>query len=150
WHVHLSLLGCAVIGQPWRPDPLVSHCLLGLSTPRDAYRTRPLSLCECRIRSREEIGMPTTLGSIRRLLLTPSFATVTFGKRGFPVTQSATTEHLEAIPHAVLCGFEWGIDTRGGQWELERRLAMVRPEVLGFAYEGATMACTVLDAMRGG
>lgn len=93
--------------------------------------------------------MPTTLGSIRRLVLTPSFARVTFTERGFPVTPSSVTEHLESIPHAVLCGFEWGIDTHD-QWELERRLSMVRPEVLGFAYEGATMACTVLDAMRGG
>ena len=82
-------------------------------------------------------------------MLTPSFASVTFGKRGFPVTPSAATEHLESIPQAVLCGFEWGIDTHD-QWELEHRLKMVNPELLGFAYEGATMACTVLDAMRGG
>ncbi|MFD1051215.1 DUF1702 family protein, partial [Kibdelosporangium lantanae] len=93
--------------------------------------------------------MPTTLGSIRRLVLTPSFASVTFTKRGFPVTPSAATEHLKSIPQAVLCGFEWGIDTHD-QWELEHRLNVVRPDLLGFAYEGATMACTVLDAMRGG
>jgi hypothetical protein len=93
--------------------------------------------------------MPTTLGSIRRLMLTPAFDKVTFGKRGFPVIPSAATEKLEAIPQAVICGFEWGIDTRS-QWELEQRLTMVQPELLGFAYEGATMACSVLDAMRGG
>jgi enediyne biosynthesis protein E2 len=92
--------------------------------------------------------VPTPLGSFRRLLLTPSLAEVTFQERGFPVTPSAATNRLEAIPHAVICGFEWGIDTRS-QWELERRLALVEPEHLGFAYEGATMACTVLDAMRG-
>lgn len=93
--------------------------------------------------------MPTILGSIRRLMLTPALDEVTFGERGFPVTQSPATEKLEAIPQAVICGFEWGIDTRG-QWELERRLAMVQPELQGFAYEGATMACSVLDMMRGG
>jgi hypothetical protein len=82
-------------------------------------------------------------------MLTPSFARVTFSERGFPVTPSAATEQLEAIPQAVICGFEWGIDTHD-QWELEHRLTLVRPEVLGFAYEGAAMACTVLDAMRGG
>jgi hypothetical protein len=99
--------------------------------------------------SRQESQMPTTFGSIRRLVLTPSLAQVTFSKRGFPVTPSAATEQLEAIPQAVICGFEWGIDTRS-QWELERRLTLVRPEMQGFAYEGATMATTVLDAMRGG
>jgi hypothetical protein len=93
--------------------------------------------------------MPTTLGSLRRLLLTPSLDQVTFARRGFPGATSGAAERLEAIPQSVLCGFEWGIDTRS-QWELERRLALVQPEHLGFAYEGATMACTVLDAMRGG
>ncbi|WP_433259929.1 DUF1702 family protein [Actinosynnema sp. CS-041913] len=93
--------------------------------------------------------MPTVLGSLRRLVMAPSLADVTFGGRGFPVTPTPATDRLEAIPQAVVCGFEWGIDRRD-QWELERRLAMVRPDVLGFAYEGATMACTILDAMRGG
>lgn len=93
--------------------------------------------------------MPTTLGSLRRLMLTPSLESVTFERRGFPALPGATAEHLEAIPQAVICGFEWGIDTRS-QWELERRLSLVTPEHIGFAYEGAAMACTVLDAMRGG
>ena len=93
--------------------------------------------------------MPTTLGSLRRLVLTPSLAEVTFARRGFPVTESATTRRLEAIPQAVICGFEWGIDTRD-HWELERRLDLVEPEMLGFAYEGATMALTIVDVMPGG
>lgn len=93
--------------------------------------------------------MPTLLGSIRRLLLTPSMADVTFEVRGFPVTPSDATRRLEAIPQSVICGFEWGIDARS-QWEVERRLDLVDPEFRGFAYEGATMAFTVLDAMAGG
>jgi hypothetical protein len=93
--------------------------------------------------------MPTMLGSLRRLALTPSLAEVSFARRGFPVAESAVTRHLEAIPHTVICGFEWGIDARS-QWEVERRLVLVAPELLGFAYEGVTMAFTVLDAMRGG
>lgn len=93
--------------------------------------------------------MPTILGSLRSLLLAPSLAKVTFGGRGFPVTRSEATQRLEAIPQAVVCGFEWGINARG-RWEVERRLAMVDPELRGFAYEGATMAFTVLDAMGGG
>ncbi|MBV2156600.1 DUF1702 family protein [Kitasatospora sp. SUK 42] len=89
--------------------------------------------------------MPTTWGSLRRLLLTPQLAEVTFARRGFPVTRSPSTERLEAVPQAVVCGFEWGIDARS-QWELERRLSLVDPEQRGFAYEGATMAFTILDA----
>lgn len=93
--------------------------------------------------------MPTILGSLRRLTLTPSLAEVTFGRRGFPVTPSGATRRLEAIPQAVICGFEWGIDARD-LWEVERRLGLVEPELRGFAYEGATMAFTILDAMGRG
>jgi hypothetical protein len=90
--------------------------------------------------------MPTTFGSLRRLLLTPSLAEVTFARRGFPAPPSAATRRLEAIPHAVICGFEWGIDARD-LWEVEQRLHMVEPALRGFAYEGTTMAFTILDAM---
>jgi enediyne biosynthesis protein E2 len=93
--------------------------------------------------------MPTSLGSVRRRLLTPQLREVTFAKRGFPVAPVAATEHLEAIPEAVICGFEWGIDARD-QWEVERRLDLIDAEQRGFAYEGATMAFTVLDAMGPG
>ncbi|GLW05817.1 hypothetical protein Misp01_09470 [Microtetraspora sp. NBRC 13810] len=93
--------------------------------------------------------MSTVLGSLRRLVLAPALADVTFARRGFPVEGTAATGRLEAIPQSVICGFEWGIDARD-QWELERRLDFVTPELRGFAYEGATMACAVLDAMRGG
>ncbi len=93
-------------------------------------------------------GMPTTFGSLRRLVLTPPLAEVSFAGRGFPVVPSGATRTLEAIPQAVICGFEWGIDTRS-QWELERRLALLDPEVRGFGYEGATMALTLLDVLPG-
>ncbi|MEV0829615.1 DUF1702 family protein [Nonomuraea rubra] len=93
--------------------------------------------------------MPTLLGSLRRLVLAPALEEVTFARRGFPGTASAATARLEAIPQAVVCGFEWGIDARD-QWEVERRLAMVDTELRGFAYEGATMAFTVRDVMPGG
>lgn len=93
--------------------------------------------------------MSTVLGSVRRLVLAPSLAEVGFARRGFPHPGAASARELEAVPQSVVCGFEWGIDSRD-QWELERRLDLVAPALRGFAYEGATMACTVLDAMRGG
>ncbi|GAT67165.1 DUF1702 family protein [Planomonospora sp. ID91781] len=89
--------------------------------------------------------MPTALGSLRRLLLAPSLSDVTFERRGFPVTPSEAVRRLEAIPQSVVCGFEWGIEARG-RWEVERRVDLVAPELRGFAYEGVTMAFTVLDA----
>src|SRR4051794_33167931 len=92
--------------------------------------------------------MSTVLGSLRRLVLTPSFDDVSFAGRGFPVTPTGATRKLEAIPQSVVCGFEWGIETpRLG--ELERRLELVCPQLRGFAYEGAAMAYTVRDALAG-
>jgi enediyne biosynthesis protein E2 len=96
--------------------------------------------------------MPTIFGSVRRLVFTPELTDVTFAKRGFPgVSQAsqAVTQRLELIPQTVVCGFEWGIDARS-QWEVERRLAAVDPELRGFACEGVTMAFTILDAMGRG
>lgn len=93
--------------------------------------------------------MPTAFGSLRRLALTPSLAKVSFAGRGFPVIPTEATRRLEAIPQAVVTGFEWGIDARD-QWEVECRLNLVDDDLRGFAYEGVTMAFTVLDAMGGG
>jgi enediyne biosynthesis protein E2 len=92
--------------------------------------------------------VPTMLGAFRRLILAPSLEDVTFAGRGFPVTPTEATERLEAVPQAVVAGFEWGIDG-GDLWQLARRLDMVDPELRGFAYEGATMACAIRDTTGG-
>jgi hypothetical protein len=96
-----------------------------------------------------EESMPSFLGSLRQFVLAPKLSAVTFAERGFPGAGSAAAERLEAIPQAVVCGFEWGIAARD-LWEVERRLEMVEQEQRGFAYEGAAMAFTVRDAMAGG
>ncbi len=93
--------------------------------------------------------MTTIRGALRDLVMSPALVDVTFAKRGFPAEPSAVTEHLEAVPQAVICGFEWGIAARN-QWEVERRLDMVDPGLRGFAYEGTTMAFTILDSMGRG
>jgi hypothetical protein len=93
--------------------------------------------------------MPTVLGSFRRLVFTPGLVDVTFERRGFEVGASEVAQRLEAIPQSVIVGFEWGIDARD-QWEVERRLSLVDEEQRGFAYEGATMAFSLLDVMRPG
>ncbi|MDG4793437.1 DUF1702 family protein [Micromonospora sp. WMMD1082] len=89
--------------------------------------------------------MATTLGTLRRLALAPSLDEVSFRRRGFPAAPSAATRKLEAVPQAVVCGFEWGIEG-SNLADLEHRLELVDPELRGFAYEGATMAYTVRDA----
>ncbi|WP_338018290.1 DUF1702 family protein [Streptomyces taklimakanensis] len=90
--------------------------------------------------------MASVLGALRRLAMAPSLGEVSFAGRGFAVEATESTRRLEAIPQAVVCGFEWGIEDRDPA-DTERRLAMVDPEVRGFAYEGATMACVIRDAM---
>lgn len=92
--------------------------------------------------------VPSALGMLRQLALAPSLRQVSFAGRGFPAATSAAAEHLEAIPQSVVCGFEWAI-AGSTVADLHRRLRLVDPEHRGFAYEGATMACTILDSVRG-
>ncbi len=93
--------------------------------------------------------MATVIGTLRRKLLAPRLESVRFATRGFPSAASSAAAELERIPQSVICGFEWGIETTDLA-ELERRLGMVDAELRGFAYEGATMAWTILDALPGG
>jgi enediyne biosynthesis protein E2 len=86
---------------------------------------------------------------LRRLVLAPSPDSVTLAGRGFPGATSPTAAAFDAVPLAVVCGFEWGIEARSVA-EIERRLELTDPTVRGFACEGATMATTVLDATVGG
>ena len=92
--------------------------------------------------------MPTILGSIRGLVLAPTLEEVSFSGRGFSVPRTEASERLEAVPQAVVCGFEWAIAAHD-QLDLDRRLRLVDVEQRGFAYEGATMAFTILDTVRG-
>jgi hypothetical protein len=92
--------------------------------------------------------VPTILGSVRGLVLAPSLEEVSFDGRGFGVSPTPATDRLEAVPQAVVCGFEWAIAARD-LTDVRRRLRLVDEEQRGFAYEGAAMACTILDAVRG-
>lgn len=93
--------------------------------------------------------MPTVLGSLRRLVLAPSLNDVSFAGRGFSPGAPEVTSRLEMIPQAVVVGFEAGIES-GELMELTQRLRLIDEELRGFAYEGATMAYTILDQMRPG
>lgn len=93
--------------------------------------------------------MPSFLGAMRQYLLAPRLSAVTLADRDLPGAASPSAQRLEAIPQAVVCGFEWGMAARD-LWEVERRLELVEVEHRGFAYEGAAMAFTVRDVMAGG
>src|SRR6185312_4058509 len=97
---------------------------------------------------RQEHTLVQLLGSLRQLALAPSLEKVSFAGRGFAVPPSEISERLEAVPQAVVCGFEWGISAPDVR-DVQRRLRLVDPEQQGFAYEGATMAFTILDSVRG-
>jgi hypothetical protein len=92
--------------------------------------------------------LPTILGSIRGLVLAPSLEEVSFAGRGFPICPTPATDRLEAVPQAVVCGFEWAIAAHD-LTDLNRRLRLIEEEQRGFAYEGAVMAYTILDTVRG-
>ncbi|WP_017598714.1 DUF1702 family protein [Nocardiopsis lucentensis] len=84
--------------------------------------------------------------AVARALLAPPLADVGFAHRGFPGRDSPAARSLERIPEAVVCGFEWGMETRHLE-EAEHRLETVDAALRGFAYEGTTMAFTVRDAL---
>ncbi|MDP9829680.1 DUF1702 family protein [Kineosporia succinea] len=95
--------------------------------------------------------MATVTGALRRQILAPALDEVGAVRRGFPLPPGTRPRpDLESVARAVICGFEWGID--GARLpELDLRVALVDPALQGFAYEGVTMALTILDRMpRGG
>jgi hypothetical protein len=92
--------------------------------------------------------MTALFGALRKNLFAPSLDEVTFARRGFPLTPTAETRYLERIPQHVIVGFEFAIEL-GDRPDTILRLDMVEREFRGFAYEGATMAFTLLDVMPG-
>lgn len=89
---------------------------------------------------------PSPAGALGRLLLAPALSRVGFTHLGFPGRVSPSARHLERIPEAVVCGFEWGIEAREPE-EVEHRLETVAPDLRGFAFEGVAMAYTIRDSL---
>lgn len=92
--------------------------------------------------------MSAVFGALRKNALAPSLDDVTFAKRGFPAGATPEARHLESIPQTVIFGFEVGIEL-GDRPDALARLDMVEHDFHSFAYEGATMAFTLLDVMPG-
>ncbi len=79
-------------------------------------------------------------------LLAPPPTEVTFLVRGFHVGQPQARDYLEEIGCWFLTGLEYGMAVPGER-EIAARLDTVPWEYRGFAYEGASMALAILDAL---
>ncbi|MFD3659489.1 DUF1702 family protein [Streptomyces sp. NPDC058659] len=94
--------------------------------------------------------MAKALRSLRRIMLAPDLAEVSFARRGFaPLPAGHGAARLQDVPRAVVCGFEWAMEASGTA-EIAHRLELLDAEQRGFGYEGATMALTVTDVMGRG
>lgn len=90
------------------------------------------------------------LRSLRRIVLAPDLAEVSFARRGFaPLPTGHAAARLQDVPRAVVCGFEWAMEASGTR-EAADRLELLDAEQRGFGYEGATMAFTITDVMGRG
>jgi hypothetical protein len=91
------------------------------------------------------------LHTARQKLLTPHLREASFEVRGFRADDDAARARLEKIGRTFLTGYAEAARS-GSASAVDRDLARVETAFQGFAYEGAAMALTVLDALspRGG
>jgi enediyne biosynthesis protein E3 len=90
--------------------------------------------------------MTFTTGFVIHKMLAPPTSEVTFLRRGFYAGDPQARDYLEQIGCWFLAGLEYGM-TVPGESGIAARLETVPWEYRGFAYEGASMALTVLDGM---
>lgn len=93
--------------------------------------------------------MPSTMGRLRRRLLTPSVSQTLLHTRGFHDKTPEATQLLETIGGRFLQGYGHAMAARTTT-EAEAHLEAIPERFRGFAYEGAGMAYAVLDAIPGG
>ncbi|MER5426590.1 DUF1702 family protein [Streptosporangium roseum] len=84
--------------------------------------------------------------ALRRRILTPDISETLLSTRGFHVKSPKAREQLETIGATFLTGYAYAAEARTPA-EAEEWLEQVPRQFRGFAYEGAGMAFTILDAM---
>jgi hypothetical protein len=84
--------------------------------------------------------------AIRRNVLTPNMSATRLDKRGFEAKNEAAKTLLEMVGRSFVTGFGHAAYARTPA-EAERELETVPGEFRGFAYEGATMCYTIMDAL---
>ncbi|AGL16719.1 DUF1702 family protein [Actinoplanes sp. N902-109] len=90
--------------------------------------------------------MPTLLRRLRRRILTPDVAQTRLRTRGFHEKDTASKELLETVGETFLYGYA-RIAEAAYPAAAETALENVPARFRGFAYEGATMACAMLDGL---
>ncbi|MFK0252760.1 DUF1702 family protein [Streptomyces sp. NPDC090445] len=92
--------------------------------------------------------MSANLRALRRRILTPGISATSLDVRGFHKKSPAAQELLETVGRYFLEGYGHAVEVRTTA-ELEDRLDRLPTRFRGFAYEGAAMGATVLDALPG-
>ena len=90
--------------------------------------------------------MATSWRSLRRRILTPSISSTLLETRGFHEKSPVARELLEKIGAMFLTGYGYSIEARSAA-EAEEWLEGLPTQFRGFAYEGAGMGVTILDAL---
>lgn len=93
--------------------------------------------------------MTTTLGALRRKLMTPPLDDVLFRTRGFHAHDPAAQLLLELSGRQFVMGFGFAMESAGTA-DAVSRLETLERDFRGFAYEGAAMATSLRDALRPG
>lgn len=91
--------------------------------------------------------MAVTKFSLLRLAAAPAFHAVSGQKLQFE-RDTLIGRQLDQVPQAVVAGFEAALESPNLQ-TLTDRVELIRPEHVGFAYEGAAMALTITDVAFG-
>jgi hypothetical protein len=87
--------------------------------------------------------------ALRRRLITPATSNTQLEVRGFHVKNAAAKELLETVGASFLAGYAIAAEARTPD-EAATPLSGISREFRGFAYEGATMAFAMLDALSVG
>ncbi len=93
--------------------------------------------------------MASVLRALRRRILTPNVSATRLDTRGFHVKSPVARELLETVGRTFLTGYAYAVEARSPA-QAQQRLEEVPAPIRGFAYEGAAMGCTMLDALRPG
>ena len=92
--------------------------------------------------------MASGLRALRRRILTPNVSATTMETRGFHIKNAASKELLETVGRTFLTGYGYAVEAHAPT-DAEEYLEEIPVRFRGFAYEGAAMGATMLDAMPG-
>ncbi len=93
-----------------------------------------------------EIALSNVLRTLRRRVLTPGIGETKLDRRGFHVKSPDARKLLETIGEMFLAGYAHAAEAASVR-AAEERLEQIPERFRGFAYEGAAMGFTVVDAL---